>query len=143
MTLAAVFSDEARAEVLGRAEGRCSGCGRTEPMTVQHRRARGMGGTSRVELGHPANGLALHGSGTTGCHGWTERHPLVAGLLGWRLGPDDDPRLAPYWCSTGWSWNRVGDDGSRLYVDVDDLPDRDAREAAVRTFLRWRDAARR
>lgn len=45
---------------------------RREQVSVQHRRAQGMGGTSRTETNDLANLLLLCGTGTTGCHGWVE-----------------------------------------------------------------------
>lgn len=119
------FSLAARAEVMGRHDGRCVGCGR--PATnVQHRIARGMGGTSRGRLGHPANGLPMCGSGTTGCHGWAEAHPVHALALGWRLEQGTDPVRAAYWTQPGagpWRWSAVTEDGHGVYVDPDDLQD--------------------
>lgn len=137
------FTDAARAAILAVTDGRCAGCGRTSPLTCQHRRARGMGGTSRLAIGHPANGVALCGSGTTGCHGWTEHHPTLAGLLGWRLGPDEDPLAAPFWLGQyGWRRYTVADDRADLtpvllhtYVDWSDLDQRDARHLALATYL--------
>lgn len=52
--------------------------------SVHHRKPRGMGGTSDPAISSPANGVLLHGSGTTQCHGKVEadrRHYVEAGLL--------------------------------------------------------------
>lgn len=43
-----------------------------ERVSVQHRRAQGMGGTSLDETHNLANLLLLCGTGVTGCHGWVE-----------------------------------------------------------------------
>ena len=99
----------------------CAGCGKYAT-NVHHRRARGMGGRSGAaadKTSHPANGLAFCGSGTTGCHGWTETHPDRARLLGWMLTETQNAASEPFWTWTfGWRrWvNRTdpGPDG-RLY----------------------------
>lgn len=96
------FSPEARAAIYEAAGYRCVGCGNNQPLTCQHRIARGMGGTSNNLIGHPSNGVALCGSGTTGCHGWTEAHPKHAGALGWRVSRHEDPGLIPWWTQYGW-----------------------------------------
>ncbi len=43
-----------------------------EQVSVQHRRAQGMGGTALAETNDLANLLLLCGTGTSGCHGWVE-----------------------------------------------------------------------
>lgn len=80
---------------------------------LQHRRPRGIGGTSLAEANSPANLVVVCGTGTTGCHGriesnraWAEhagylvrhgvvgpaeRHVLVAGV-GWVLLDGDGAR---------------------------------------------------
>ncbi len=46
---------------------------RREQVSIQHRRARGAGGTRLAEAHtNLANLLLLCGTGTTGCHGWVE-----------------------------------------------------------------------
>jgi hypothetical protein len=137
MTDAGVFSPAARAAIIEAGHGRCVGCG-AEPVTTQHRRARGMGGTSRVALGHPANGVPLCGDGTRGCHGWTEHHPTDAALLGWRLTHGEDPLVAPWWDRV-YGWRRWTDDGFLVYVDeVEDLDRLEQRSAALARFRRAR-----
>jgi hypothetical protein len=56
---------------VARDNGRCVACGRTTTQ-VQHRRAKGMGGTSDLSANLPANLVLLCGSATTGCHGRAE-----------------------------------------------------------------------
>lgn len=71
--------------LLERSRGRCEG--RTpwclapngyvvgmprDQVSIQHRRARGVGGTSLAEAHSLANLLLLDGTGVTGCHGWVE-----------------------------------------------------------------------
>jgi len=43
-----------------------------EQVSVQHRRAQGMGGTALDETHSLANLLLLCGTGVSGCHGWVE-----------------------------------------------------------------------
>ena len=139
MSAESVFNPLARQIIYEAAGQRCVGCGRADPLTCQHRRARGMGGSRLLSIGHPANGVALCGSGTTGCHGWVERNPDLAALLGWRLLPGEDALIAPYWQRV-WGWRRWHqcDDGfvDVLYVDTDEIPDLVDREAAIETYRR-------
>lgn len=136
----AVFAPEVRAGIVLASGGGCAGCGRATGLNVQHRRARGSGGSSDERKRRPCNGVALCGSGTTGCHGWTEAHPDHARLLGWRLDPGVDPRVPFYTC---WGWRAWICDGD---------PDRPAdwlveliepasipvvNRAAVDAFRRW------
>lgn len=101
------MDSEARARQLVRARsaGRCelqhpTAC-RGGADGVHHRVKRGQGG-----LWSPANLLDACGSGTTGCHGWTEAHPTLAGELGWALPSYADPLTTPCWL--GWSVNGAG-----------------------------------
>jgi hypothetical protein len=102
--LTGVFSPAARAAIIELGHGRCIGCGRPD-VTCQHRRARGMGGTSDVTIGHPANGVPLCGDGVRGCHGWTESRPHDATLLGWRLLPGESALEAPFFDRV-YGWRR-------------------------------------
>lgn len=58
--------------------GRCAWCGtpitgeRGVNWSVHHREPRGMGGTTSGYVGRASNGVLLHGSGTTSCHGEVE-----------------------------------------------------------------------
>jgi hypothetical protein len=133
---AAEFSERARQAVYTRSDHRCAGCGRSSPLTVQHRRARGMGGSSSVVIGHPANGVALEGSGTTGCHGWVEHHPDDAALLGYRLTPGEDPLEAPYFDRL-YGWRRVVEDGGHVFVDEPELDRLEERLAALGRYRAW------
>lgn len=134
--LAGVFNPAARAAINELGHGRCIGCGRPD-ITAQHRRARGMGGTSDVAIGHPANGVPLCGSGTSGCHGWTEHHPADALLLGWRLAPSQPALGAPFWDRVyrwrAWSLDETGFLGAE-YVDELDLDQPLVRAAALARF---------
>lgn len=129
---AGVFNAHARAAILELGHGRCLGCGRPD-VTTQHRRPRGMGGTSDVAIGHPANGVPLCGDGVRGCHGWAEHHPTDARLLGWALAPGEHALTAPFW-DLLYGWRRWAEedgakvtDGRRppfvftLYVDAEEV----------------------
>ena len=139
---AGAFTPAARAAIYQAGDGRCAGCLTVSPLTAQHRRARGMGGTTRAAAGHPANGVPLCGSGTTGCHGWTEHNPATATLLGWRLEAGQDPLVAPWWAQT-YGWRRWTLDQLTVYVDRDDLDQAEARAGAVRAYLEHLDTLER
>lgn len=60
-------------------------------VSIQHRRARGMGGSRLAETHTLDNLLLLCGSGTTGCHGWVENRERAAALArGLWIGHDHD-----------------------------------------------------
>lgn len=127
------FSAPARAAIYEAGGGRCVGCGSAQ-VTAQHRRARGMGGTSREEIGYAVNGVPLCGDGVRGCHGWTEHNPDEADLLGWRLTHGQD-WTEPWWTRFGWRrW--VIEDGMPLvaYVDEADLDRLAERRDAVAEY---------
>lgn len=63
--------------------------------SIQHRRARGSGGTLRPDTNAPQNGLAVCGSGATGCHGHIEAHPEEAEANGYRVPQNGDPAEVP------------------------------------------------
>jgi hypothetical protein len=145
---AGVFGPDARAAILEAGHGRCVGCGRPD-VTTQHRRARGMGGTSDVTIGHPANGVPLCGDGVRGCHGWTEHHPTDAALLGWRLVAGELALEAPWWDRVyGWRrWVEDPEPGAatiprgRAFVGlmfVDELLDLDRRVERLDAVARYR-----
>lgn len=78
-----------RAAVRARHHDRCARCGRLvldyDDYSLQHRRARGAGGSSRPETNRPGNLVFLCGSATTGCHGWVESHRTSAQEFGFTL----------------------------------------------------------
>lgn len=141
MTDAGVFSPAARAAIIEAGSGRCVGCGRHD-VTTQHRRARGMGGTSDVTIGHPANGVPLCGDGVRGCHGWTEHNPTDGALLGWRLVTGEAALETPWWDRLlGWRrWFEEPDEPrarpyvGTLYVDLDELDRAGERLEAVARY---------
>jgi hypothetical protein len=89
-------SDETRQLVIARDAETCQWCGK--PIrdhgfgySLQHRVARGMGGTSDPAINSPANLVLVGGSGTTDCHGYIESHPNEARERGFRVDRDTDP----------------------------------------------------
>lgn len=117
---------EARRLVNARAGGRCERCGAPGPLTYAHRIKRSQGGTWA-----PSNALRLCGSGTTGCHGWSEANPLAAQDAGIALPSHADPRNVPALIHPAplWrAWWALDDAGNYQLVEAD-LVD-DARRAA-------------
>src|SRR5690606_5369106 len=109
VTGAAAFTAETRQAVLDANLGRCAGCDRPA-VEVHHRRPRGMGGTSRVELGAACNGVGL----CRNHHRWAETHRVEARRIGWLLDVGDDPAVVPWWASV-WGYVRwVLDDDTWL-----------------------------
>lgn len=102
------FTPAVAAAIVARAGQRCERCGvsctgyRGTDWSIQHRKARGMGGTTREVS--TSDGVVLCGSATTGCHGWVESHPTESAVDGWRLGQWGDPADVPIkhyvygWC---------------------------------------------
>lgn len=135
------FNPRARDAISTAGLGRCVGCGRT-PVTMQHRRPRGMGGTSNVSIGHPANGVPLCGDGVRGCHGWAEKHRADARLLGWLLGPRESALGSPWWNRSYRGWVRwIEDEGlphiELRHPDLGDLGDQDETAARLAALARF------
>lgn len=63
--------------------------------SVQHRRARGNGGSRRPDTNQTQNGLILCGSATTSCHGAVESGRAEAREFGWAIRQSDDPLTYP------------------------------------------------
>lgn len=118
--MTAAFTPKTRSLIHLR-DGWCVGCGTSASLTIQHRKSRGMGSTKDQDVRSASNGILLCGSGTTGCHGWAERHPVDAAFLGWRVSQHDSPRDVPCWRGTSQvdgNWYLLDDDG-----DVTQAPD--------------------
>ena len=67
---------------------RCARCGRyagSGPMSIQHRRARGMGGTRQPNTNSPSNLILLCGDGVRGCHGHIEQNRAEARKMGYNI----------------------------------------------------------
>jgi hypothetical protein len=91
-------SDATRQTVLERCGGYCERCGRNlagVPMSVHHRRARGMGGTTDPVINTVSNLVAICGSGVTFCHGEIESHRTQGYADGWLLHAGQDPAGVP------------------------------------------------
>lgn len=99
--------------VMARDGGRCVRCGVPVtglPHSLQHRRARGAGGTTRPDTNLPANLILVCGTGTSLCHGRIERKRHEAQGFGWAI-----PLAAS--CPADWSvWTA---DRGRIYLDDD------------------------
>lgn len=85
----AEVDDITRAGCLARAGWLCERChgslDRWDGYSLQHRLARGSGGTKRLDINEASWLLVLCGSGVTGCHGWVEAYPALSGPLGYRI----------------------------------------------------------
>lgn|SRR5690606_11338268 len=104
--------------VLERDGGACAWCGGVVgggAYSLQHRRARGMGGTRRRDANSPANLVTVCGSATTGCHGWIESHPGEAERRGFRLRQLADPVDVPVMYAGG-AWFRLDHVGGLVSV---------------------------
>jgi hypothetical protein len=62
--------------------------------SIQHRRARGRGGTRRPDANSPQNLIALCGS-AAGCNGHVESEREEARANGWAIRNSEDPLLKP------------------------------------------------
>lgn len=93
----------ATAEAILQRDGACVRCGgglhgeRGWDYSLQHRRARGMGGSRQADTNAPQNGIVLCGSATSagGCHERVERLRAEARDHGWTIRQGDDPLLVP------------------------------------------------
>jgi hypothetical protein len=105
----------------------CVCCGKSvigQVYSLQHRDARGSGGTSDPMANSPVNLVTMLGDGITGCHGRVElREDPADGTKGYRLETGQDPALTRVWrvneFGVGrWSWPTH--DGRWLYEAPDD-----------------------
>lgn len=111
-----------RALVIERDDRRCQFDGRELDLAIprgdyslQHRRARGMGGSRDPETNGPANLVLVCGSATTGCHGYIEQHREHSRRRGFTLLQAQIPtRVALQDWAGLWWW--LNDDGSRVAV---------------------------
>lgn len=89
---------DTRAKVMERDDWRCANCG--EPVvwpnySLQHRLARGSGGTSDPRINSPINLILLCGSATTLCHGKAESRDPEMRRKGFWLEHSQRPWLEP------------------------------------------------
>lgn len=88
-------------QVLARDHWSCVRCGgglhgaRGVDWSIQHRRARGRGGSSRPDTNAPQNLLSVCGGALTGCHGHIESHRDEARAHGWAVRQSEDPLVKP------------------------------------------------
>lgn len=84
----------------------CGGVVRVEwgEYSLQHRRARGMGGSKLKDTGQAQNGTLVHGSATTGCHHYIESHPDEAAERGFRIRQGQNPLTVPLVDANGTKW---------------------------------------
>ena len=102
---------------------RCARCAGWGPLSTQHRRARGMGGSRLDSTNDASNLLTLCGDGTQLCHGWVERHPLWAKRHGWSVSHYGVvPARVPVWTWRGWVLLVTGGDLEPL-PDYPGVPD--------------------
>jgi hypothetical protein len=105
---------------MGRDNFRCAACGLNVngiPYSLQHRVARGMGGTSRPEANSPERLVLLCGSATTpgSCHLACEQRDPSMHARGLWLNSWQDPAIAPvaYASPDGPEWWFLLPDGTR------------------------------
>jgi hypothetical protein len=105
---------ETRLKVYDRDAHCCVRCGRPArgelgvDYSLQHRAKRSGGVDNR-----PCNLILLCGSGTTGCHGWVEDHPILAADEGgWAVSRYADPAMKPVLIRTPYGewWKYLTDD---------------------------------
>lgn len=111
--MSGAFVVKTRRIILDRDDCSCVCCGVlcAHPVTyaplreysIQHRRARGMGGSRDKATRSPANGVVFCGDGVTGCHGEVESRPTWALSRGYRVPQGVDPAIVPLWhIAYGW-----------------------------------------
>jgi hypothetical protein len=106
------FTIEVKELILKRAGFKCDRCGlRAEEGHFHHRTPRGMGGTSRTDLGLPSNGLLLHPR----CHDFVESKRKIAAQLGFLVGYASLPETVPIMLWSGWHW--LTQDGRAVKVE--------------------------
>jgi 5-methylcytosine-specific restriction protein A len=109
-------SRDVRELVLERDDYTCACCGHSVlygPYSLQHRVARGMGGTSDQAINRPSNLVTLCGSATSpgGCHLACEKRDPILLSLGFWLRRNEDPAQVPVAHAVhGWAF--LLDDGT-------------------------------
>lgn len=109
------FSVKVRRQILDRDDCACAICGvlvvdptnycLLQAYSLQHRRARGMGGSRDKATATAANGVTLcgHATSQSGCHAMVETHPQWALSRGYRVPQGIDPATVPLWHKAfGW-----------------------------------------
>lgn len=98
--MSAAVAAAMRGIVFYRDGSRCQWCGVAinrsyGDYSIQHRRARGMGGSKLDTTNLAANLVLLCGSATTGCHGYVESHREESIARGFTLWNSRDPKVQP------------------------------------------------
>lgn len=123
------FTSKTVALILERQRGRCFWCRawiasgtRGVDWSAHHRCPRQMGGNRAAWVNAASNGVALCGTGVTGCHGWVESNRSTAIDLGLLVSgvsaatrPDRRPIHIPVTDSDGAQW-WLTDDGRAVPV---------------------------
>jgi 5-methylcytosine-specific restriction enzyme A len=116
------FTAHAAEMILARSEGSCEVMSRvcvTTASDMHHRRARGMGGTKRLDTNLAANGLAI----CRRCHMYVESERQWAINKGFLVRQDADPEYAPiHWRLSQWCLLKA--DGTREILGNRDMADR-------------------
>lgn len=92
------FTDEVKAQARDRSKGRCEACGcwlGEKGGQIQHRDARGMGGSRDPLTNSVVNGARLCGTPKTGCHGRCEARDEHMKEMGFWLEPGQNPADTP------------------------------------------------
>ena len=113
----AAFSRKVREAIRDRAGDACEACGiylGPRAGQLQHRVARGMGGSSDPLLGSAANGVLLCGTPASGCHGKCEARDGAMHNDGFWLWSTQDPRLVPIQLHRTGPLMRLGLDGDYI-----------------------------
>lgn len=121
-------TSDTRGGVIVRDQYHCQWCGKHVRIqfgeySLQHRRARGAGGTVRTDANGAANLVLVCGSATTGCHGEIEAHPAEAARRGFRISQETDPAEIPIRCrmqTEGLTWCLLDDDYQKGFMTMRD-----------------------
>jgi hypothetical protein len=115
-----------RREVIARDKSTCQWCGRFVDVdsgwySLQHKRARGMGGSKRIDTDLACNLVLVHGTGTTECHGYIESHREEAVSRGFNVADRHNPALVPLldWAGHWQRHDALG--GVELLPEIDAL----------------------
>lgn len=85
---------------------RCIHCGAVDGLTVQHRAAKGMGGSLAAE--HPANGVILCWALNVAAEADTGAAELCR-AFGWKISRYADPERVPVYDAVDGRWYRLTD----------------------------------
>ncbi len=95
-------------------------CGLYGPLSLHHRKKRSH--LPKDERWNPSLCVLIHGSGTTGCHGWSEAHPKEAWEIGFHVRPWEDYREIPILLH-GTHWVRLPEEMPGYdYLDDKEIP---------------------